>query len=179
MMLTTLHVDKAKALVREALRRDPDQLRARTLSVLLALIDGDRSGADEQLAALVREDPESIDVIVTLYRADRSQSLPRCPEVGRQLMRHAPHQVSIVEAHGRSSPRKRTELSWPAYPMRRFGWVASGALWLLFVLSLPLIREHPGRRRWTTGVGVFYLVYVIYSWTYVPLLKRWLSLARF
>ncbi len=172
LMLTTMHLDKARALCNEALRRDPDEHHARVVNVLLLTVEGKRADAGEQLAELIREDPESTDVAFTLFQVLVEQNRHReALEIGRQLLRCDPDNRHLVEALA----ELRTATHWiglPAYPMRRFGWAGSAALWVVALGSIRLVAAWSSA--WAAGLLGLYLSYVIYSWVYPPLLKRWL-----
>jgi tetratricopeptide (TPR) repeat protein len=172
LMLTTMHLDKARALTEEALRRDPDDHRARVVNVLLLTIEGKRGDAGQQLAELIRDDPESTEIAYTLLRVlIEQQRHAEALEVGRQLLRLDPDNRALVEALA----ELRAATHWialPAYPLRRFGWAGSAGMWVGALLSIRLAAARGPE--WAGVLSALWVAYVLYSWVHAPLLKRWL-----
>ncbi len=84
LMLRTLHLDRARALVAEALRLEPQSRDARRIDVLLATIEGQRDRAGHELAKLIREDPQcgavANTLLVTLIERKRPKGAVRLAE---------------------------------------------------------------------------------------------------
>jgi predicted Zn-dependent protease len=172
LMLNTLKLDKARALTAEALRRDPDDERAQLVNVLLLTIEGKRDDAGVQLAELIRADPEGAEIARTLFNVLLEQNRHReALEVGRQLLKLDPGNRALVESLAELAAATHW-IAWPAYPLRRFGWAGAAGLWASGVFVLPLVVK----LNVALGVAlvVLYLLYIVYSWVYPPLLKRWL-----
>lgn len=172
LMLKTLNLEKARALVDEAFARDPQDRVARRVDVLLLAIEGRAEDAGIRLEELIRGDPESLATARTLFlvlveRGRHREAL----EVGRQLLRVDPANADLVEALA----ELRAETHWiaiPAYPMRRFGWVGAAAVWGFGVLGARATASWS--TAWALTFLVVYLGYIVYTWVYPPLLKRWL-----
>lgn len=173
LMLFTLHLEKARALVAEALRREPDDLGARTLAVLLATVQGDRDIASGRLAELVRDDPDGESTAYALFTVLLDQRRYReALRVGQELLRNDPGNsdlvAALIELRAATHP-----LALPAYPMHRFGWLGAGTVWMLAIVALMVLgRVAP---TWAGGFALAYVGYCIYTWTYGPLLKRWIA----
>ncbi|MCK4867559.1 MAG: tetratricopeptide repeat protein [Alphaproteobacteria bacterium] len=172
LMLRTLHLEKAGALAAEALRLDPTQSLARMVNLLVRIIEGDREGAVAELEELVRDDPNALQAawgIVAVLQSEHRYG--EALDVMRGILHSAPDDGSIVEA----LVELRTASHWstiPLWPLNRYGWLGSAALWALAIGSFMLSRSYaPGL---TTPLVTIYLVYVVYSWVWPPLLKRWL-----
>jgi hypothetical protein len=92
-------------------------------------------------------------------------------EVGRQLLKLDPGNRALVEALAEVATATHW-VAWPAYPLRRFGWLGAAGLWASGVFLLPLVVK----LNVPLGIAlvVLYVLYIVYSWVYPPLLKRWL-----
>jgi tetratricopeptide (TPR) repeat protein len=172
LMLCTLHVDKAEALVREALRLDSESQQARLCAVLVACVRGRASESREALADLVAEDPEGFAVAHTLLLVLVEQGRYRdALGLARELLRADPANAHLVDL----VIELRALSHWialPAYPVHRFGGAAAGVMWVLAVVLGQVARSTGAVwLYWVLGV---YVAYCVYTWVYPPLLKRWL-----
>ena len=173
LMLYTANLEKARALTTEAIRHDPEHHEARVVAVLLSTVRGDHSLAREQLADLVREDPEGRQLAWTLFTVLCEQR--RSKEallVGQQLLRDDPDNKDLAQL----LIDLRTTTHWvslPAWPLNRWGWAASGGIWIGALMVIMLLQSVAPR--WA-GLFMFsYLAWVIYTWTYRPVLRRWIA----
>lgn len=172
LMLRTLHLEKAGALAAEALRLDPTQSLARMVSLLVRIIEGDREGAVAELEELVRDDPNALQAawgIVAVLQSEHRHG--EALEVMRGILHSTPDDGSIVEA----MVALRAASHWtvvPLWPLNRYGWLGSGMLWGAAVGSFLLSRRFAPDL--IIPLLTFYIVYVVYSWVWPPLLKRWL-----
>jgi Flp pilus assembly protein TadD len=177
LMLRTLHLKKAGALAAEALRLDPSERLARTVSLLVRIIEGDREGAVAELEELVRDDPGTLQAawgIVAVLQSEHRYG--EALDVMRGILHSAPDDGSIVEA----MVELRAASHWtvaPLWPLNRYEWLGSGALWAAALGSFLLSRRFAPDL--TTPLLTFYIVYVVYSWVWPPLLKRWLKARGF
>lgn len=173
LMLYTANFDKATALVAEALRREPDHRRARLVFVLAATVTGDKRRANEQLAELIHQDPECRQTARTLLAVLVDNNRYReALLVGQQLLRVEPDDRDLVD--GVIELRAHTHwLAIPAWPMTRWGWAGAAGVWVGAILSLSVLRRVS--EVWAAIFGAVYVVYVIYSWTYGSLLRRWIA----
>jgi hypothetical protein len=93
-------------------------------------------------------------------------------EVAKEIVRADPGDAdavnAVIELRAQTHP-----LALPAWPLRRFGWVGSIGLWVLAVIGLQVVSK-TGRVEFALGLAAVWIVYAIYSWTYLPLLRRWL-----
>lgn len=170
-MLRAMHVEKASALVAEALRLAPDDaeaLRLRSLCDLVMGVSGQDSVALQRLLVEHPEDQSTLAVLVSsLVHAGRHREALRC---ARQLLRANPG-----SAHWLQVTRELTAAThwsmWPLWPLQRFGWGASIGLWLATIVVLRLLSNHApgvaGPASWLM------LAYVAYSWVWPSLFRRW------
>lgn len=170
LMMHTLHLAKAEALVREALRRDPESQSARLVRVLLAATRGDDQQARSALAELIHEDPNALSVGYTVLQLLVHERRHReALQLGRELLHVDPTNEALVEA----LIELRAATHWvalPAYPLVRWGWLASGVMWFGAVVALRVVRGSPAG----AAFSIVWLSYVVYSWVHGPFLKRWI-----
>jgi hypothetical protein len=62
---------------------------------------------------------------------------------------------------------------WPLYPLQRWGWGASIALWVLMLVGIRLLNRYAPE--FSGPASTLLLVYVIYSWVWPPLFRRWMQ----
>jgi len=174
LMLRTFHVERAERLADEALRLDPDSQDAKLQVVLVALIRGKRSRVDEQLADLIRDDPDSTRLTATLFVSFVGRRRYREALVlGQQLLRNDPENADLVDAV--VDLRCQTHwVAWPAYPIVRFGWIASGVMWAV-AIGLLIWAQSSGALAIVGPLWVGYILYCVYTWVYPPLLRRWIA----
>ena len=172
LMLVTLHLPKSRALVNEALRIDPEAQSARLVDILLSIVEGNKGRAQVQLEELVADDPDGIDVaytlLVTLAEERRNRE---ALELARQLLRADPDNVDLVE----TIIELRVLTHWLAlslWPLTRFGWVGSAAMWAGAVGIMQLGRHGSGGAFFMVFASL-YLAYAVYSWVYTPVMTRW------
>lgn len=173
LMIFTAHFEKARALVGEALRREPAHRPARAVALLLAIVEGDRGAAEGRLAELLADDPASAGTAYALFAVlVDGRRYREALRVGQELLRHRPDSPELVEAL--VELRAATHpLSWPAWPAVRFGWAGSAASWGLAIAVLAVLgRVAPA---WVGVFAIGYLGWCVYTWTYGPLLKRWIA----
>lgn len=172
-MLRALHVDKAGRLADEALRLSPNSEAALHARALCDIVAGRRGRDSEATLRLLLDHPDDQNtlrlIVVSLIHANRS---PEALVLARQLLRAQPdddYLLSVVKA-------LRADLHWslwPLRPMQRWGWGGSIALWGgLLVLTQVVARTAPA---YSGALSTAWLSFVIYSWAWPPLLRRWLT----
>ncbi len=171
-MIETLHLEKARLLADEALRLDPDNRSARLTDIMLSTIEGRRGRAGTQLSDLVREDPEAREVAFTLLQslAEQNRSAEAL-ELCQELMRSEPGTEGLIDL----AVTLRSQAHWlalPLWPMRRFGWAASAAIWLGAVVGFRVLAK--AESPWILAGLAAYLFWVLYTWLYTPIMTRWL-----
>ncbi|MDY7094128.1 MAG: tetratricopeptide repeat protein [Acidobacteriota bacterium] len=172
LMLCTVHTQKARELQREAIRRQPDHQGARIVGALLSLVEGAGGQARREAAQLLREDPQGADRLATLFAVLINERCHReALEIGRELLRLDPGDEELVEAL--VELRALTHwVAWPAYPFVRWGWAASAVIWVAAMVSVRLLATVDTRA--AAILAFAFIAYVIYSWTFMPILRRWL-----
>jgi predicted Zn-dependent protease len=172
LMLCTVHVQKARELQREAIRRQPDHHGARVVGALLSLVEGAGGRARWEAAQLLREDPQGEARLSVLFAVLVNEGRHReALEIGRELLRLDPGDEELVEAL--IELRALTHwAAWPAYPFVRWGWAASAVVWVAAMVGVRLLATVDTRA--AAILAFTFLAYVVYSWTFMPILRRWL-----
>ena len=64
-------------------------------------------------------------------------------------------------------------LGLPLRPLARLGWAGSGLIWIGFIVvyATALRFDSP----WVATIATVYVSWVVYSWIYPPLMKRWVK----
>ena len=173
LMLFTFNIEKARALINEALRISPNHHDARFMDILISIVEGNQSYSSEQLATLIREDPENEDFIGLLIVSliDKRQ-YDAALQLSQELLRIDPSDQDLVD----SIVELRAVTHWSAWPLRpihRFGWGASIVMWVGVVTLLQLNKQYSWP--WLGAFIYIYLGYVIYSWIHGPILQRLLN----
>jgi predicted Zn-dependent protease len=172
-MLLTFNVDKADALAGEALRLDPSNENALNVHVLAGFIAHPPDQQRERLQKLLRDYPDQLSTIIRLIQSLIAQGKRRqAYALARDLVKLYPADTNVVALA--ASLRRNTHWSLlPLWPMQKWGWGGSIGLWLLAVmlfrsqvLSQTPLAGHEGT------LATIFLVYVVYSWVWPPLLGR-------
>jgi tetratricopeptide (TPR) repeat protein len=171
-MLRALDFPKARALALEALRMDPENdfaLRVLALCDLIELPRGTDSAALRRLLADNPDDQHTLHLVVAalVHSGDHRAAL----RGARELLRAQPNDAQVLGLVQALSVQNHWSML-PLWPLQRFGWGASIALWLGGVVLVRTVNQsHPGA---AGALSMVILAYVVYSWVWPPLLKRWL-----
>jgi hypothetical protein len=172
-MLQSLNFDKALRLAEEGLRHEPEDNHCLYVAAIARLIDGKGLGDNQPLATLITNHPEHLragtSLVMALESAGRRRDALR---VSQELLRSRPDNSQLLE----NVRILKAATHWsmlPLYPIQRWGWPAVFGIWALFAFGLPAIAPNlpPGVR---LGVTCLVLAYVVYSWVWPPLLRKWI-----
>ena len=173
LMLQSLNFNKAQRLAEEGLRHEPEDNHCLYVAAMSRLIDGKGLGANQPLATLVTSNPDHVRAGTTLVMAlesagRRSEAL----RVSQELLRSQPGNPQLLE----NVRILKAATHWsmlPLYPIQRWGWPAVFGLWAVFAFGLPVVAPGlpPGAR---LGITYFWIAYVVYSWVWPPLLRKWI-----
>jgi tetratricopeptide (TPR) repeat protein len=171
-MLQALQFPKARELAQEALRLDPHEDEALRLLALCDVVER-RRGADsaalQRLLAQNPDDRQTLGLVVTALIHDGQSSAAL--RGARELLRADPndaHWLAVVKA-------LTVDTHWslkPLWPLQRFGWGGSIALWLGGIVAVRALAQADSAA--ASVLSWVILGYVLYSWVWPPLLKRWL-----
>ncbi len=171
LMLRTMNPDKARRLAKEGLRFEPEHAGCLYVVALADLIDGGGSRANAGLATLVREHPEQVRTALALIIAMQDSGDVRgALRVAKELLRSQPDNEQFVQIVRELKSVGHWSLL-PLYPMVKWGWGGAIAVWFVGIVGLRALSQVAS----PTVVGILtvvWLLYVIYSWVWPPLLKK-------
>jgi hypothetical protein len=155
------------------LRLSPTEPLALVLEVLVCIVEGNSAEARERLADIVARSPQARHAALTMITVLSNEHRYReAFEIAQAIFRESPRDRELLDLV--VELRARTHwVSIPAWPLQRFGYLGAIGLWMGFVMSLLIAGER--HLAAIVCLGVIYVIYCIYSWTYRPLLVRWLK----
>lgn len=173
LMYRTQQIDKAKELAREAIRLDPEDDGAMAATMIGDLIDGRKGDESNSLAALMLKHPEDMVtarlLIIHLLNRGRYWSAKR---IAVELLKAQPDSREVLTMVVEIDALCHWSVI-PLWPLNRWGIAATIALWLGWVLGYKLLRSTVPQV--AEPAAAFMLGFVVYSWVYPPLLRRWLK----
>ena len=169
LMLRTLHLEKAEQLALEGLRYDPENGEC---LLAAALCETARSGArpNAGLTKLLSAHPESLSAVHALVVAlVDSGRIAEAHRIAQGALRADPaneHLVSLVrELHIQNHWSMK-----PLWPLRKWGWGASAAMWVGAILIMRTLDKAAPEAAFT--FAMVWLAYAVYSWVWPPLIRR-------
>jgi len=170
LMLRTLHLEKARSLSAEALRRDPDDGIALSVATLTDLVlHGGRHDLPTLQALLERQpDAESTAriLIATLVHRHRHRD---ALAVAQALLASRPRDAALVNL----LVELRSLTHWsmrPVMTLARFGWAGSAGVWLGMIVLVSIGRRT--QSSWVGAASMLYLAFCVYTWIWPSLFKR-------
>jgi predicted Zn-dependent protease len=163
-------LDKAERLMQEAARIDPDHFGVLHARMLISFLRGDDKRALSEGQDVLTKYPESQYGHYMLGQVMLEQR--QIGQAGRHLRNAArldPSDADIVE----SAREARFYTHWTLWPLHQAHRIGRIRLWLIavaLIIGLPAI----GLPEVAAVFMIAYFAFVVYSWTYPPLLKRWL-----
>ena len=174
LMLESMQVDKAGQLAARAIAIDPDNEVALTASVLHQLVTDPGEPATQRLNELVSRYPDTVStllmVVAVLSEQDQNKEALR---IAQEVLRHSPDSQGVVDL----VIALKTSSHWsmvPLRPLQKWGWGASIAIWFVMIM---LLRNAEGTpiEPYALPLAIAFIGYVIYSWVWPPILKRWVG----
>lgn len=173
LMYRTLYIEKAQALAREAFRLDPNNELALTTCLIGDIIDGRKGAEQAGLARLLQGHPESENtarmLITHLISRGRYKAAKR---IAVELLKLYPSSREVLELVVQLDALSHWSML-PLWPLNRWGWAASAALYVITLLALNLVRNQAPL--FSSAATWILLGYCAYSWIYPSLLTRWLK----
>lgn len=174
LMLRTLNLDKAERLAAEGLRFEPEHPDCLYVAAMADVIQGRTAGGrGSPIATLLENYPErrnsAIALIATLEDRGDSRGAQR---LAQQLLRDQPDSPELVELARGFKLQNHWSL-WPLYPMQRWGWAGAGVLTLAGLVAVRMADAYLSEAA-STAVLVAWLAYVVYSWVWPSLLRRFI-----
>jgi hypothetical protein len=169
-MLKTMNLTKAGELAREGLKYDPANADCLALVTICDFIEKRRGATSHAMQQMLVNHPQSLRTLLLLVVAlEERGDIRSASRVSQELVRAEPGNEHFVEM----AREFRIQSHWsmlPMWPMQRWGWGASAAIWLAAVFGLRALRAVN-----TTLASIFtvvFVLYVIYSWTWSRILRR-------
>lgn len=173
LMLETFHLVKAERLAAEALRLEPQDESALHVAVMTAFVNTPGPETERRLQRLLEEHPDQFGSAVRLVQvlSDKGRNA-EAYELARRLVQQQPDNEHLVEL----ANDLRHAAHWsmkPMWPMQKFGWAGSIGLYVLIVAVIGSgVLEGTALESLVQPLGLAFLLYVVYSWTWPPLLRR-------
>jgi tetratricopeptide (TPR) repeat protein len=173
LMLKTLNLEKARRLAQEGLRQSPEHAGCLYLAAMIDLIRNRTGAESEHLQRMLREHPEQARSALALVIALSAKGNDRgALRIAQELLRNqpdSPHLLTLVR-----NLKARTHWSMlPLYPLQRWGWTAAIVITVLGIVGLRVGEQALPAPVFDTLTWLW-LAYVIYSWTWPRLLRRYL-----
>jgi predicted Zn-dependent protease len=172
LMLRTLNIDKARRLAQEGLRESPEHAGCLYLAAMVDLILNRRGVQSEHLQRMLREHPDqarsALALVVALSAKGNNRAALR---IAQELLRQRPDSPQMLGLFRELKAQTHWSML-PLYPMQRWGWSGAVVVTLVGLIGLRVAaRALPpavsAALTWT------WLAYVIYSWIWPRLLRRW------
>jgi predicted Zn-dependent protease len=172
LMLRTGHLPKSRELSAQALLIAPDHMQALRAQVLLDIVSGKHQDAEHTLAGLIEQEPDNEEISFTLFQLlVERQRLEEATRLGQELLRLHPGNTALITAL--IEIRVLTHpLGLPLYPLRKAGWLGSGVMWIVSIVGYKVLARI--NQPLASAFILTYLAFVIYSWVYPSLMRRWL-----
>lgn len=170
LMLYSFNGNKARELVNEALRIAPNNKSALLIEALIDITQGQLKEAELTLQALIKDDPQSEQVLhfllIQLVEKKRNRA---ALVLAQELLRSNPLDKELVDL----IIELRTATHWsamPLWPLQQLGLVGTFLLWASFIVLIIINRFI----EWPHFIFVVYayLGYCLFSWIHEPIVKR-------
>jgi tetratricopeptide (TPR) repeat protein len=173
LMLKTLNLEKAERLALEGLRHRPEHPGCLYVTSLANVIRGRRGADNASLAQLLAAHPEHVrsSLALVIALADRGENRAAL-RVAQELLRTRPESEHYVRLVRDLKMRSHWSLI-PLYPMQRWGWGGAIAVTFGGIIGLQFARANLPAAE-ANILGFVWLAYVVYSWTWPQLLRKWL-----
>ncbi len=175
LMLRAMQLPKARALAEEGLKYAPDDAGCLAARALCDFIEQRRGTPSHSLQQLLLRHPQSIRTLLLILVAMQDRGDHRgAYRIAQELVRLQPDNKAIIEM----AARLKVTTHWsmlPLWPFLRWGWGAAIGFWLIGGAAVRFIgQQNPG----LGGIlAICILAYVIYSWVWPPILRRWIARA--
>ena len=169
LMLRTLQVDKARALVAEALRRDPDNRSAIHAAALSDIVEGPGSG-NSALQRLLKEHPDSHTTLSLVIGSMLQQGQVReAHRLSKDVLRASPDDPDALQRVKLLARESHWALI-PLWPLQRWGWPGAVGCWAGAIAIGRLVDVRAPE--WSDTFWLAWLAYAAYSWIAPPLVRH-------
>jgi tetratricopeptide (TPR) repeat protein len=173
LMIRAMKLAKARALSEEGLKYDPDNAGCLAASTLCDFIEQRQGAASHSLQQLLVRHPEAMRTLVLILAALQDRGDHRgALRIAQELVQAQPDNDNLAQL----TAELKATTHWsmlPLWPVLRWGWGASIALWLLGAAAVRIV----GRSDVAAAAILAFCIlgYVIYGWAWPPLLRRWIA----
>jgi tetratricopeptide (TPR) repeat protein len=170
-MLETLHIDKAKRLADEALRLDPENLSAMTISVIHEIICANKKEYTQKLSELVSLYPKAFatSILIAGVLIERKK-FKEAHRMAMELFKINPHNKELLEMI-----KQLRVFTHPGMliltPSIKYGWHASVALWFVTIVLTYVFITFVSETAALIWLSIC-LFYIFYSLIFPPILKK-------
>jgi len=169
-MLQTLHLEKVRPLTTEALRLDPENTVAQTVSILHGIIHTNRKEYQERLADLVRRSPTAYStacmILLVLYEKRKHREALR---IAQELFRSDPQDEHLLEVLKELRVLIHPALI-PLWPMVKYGRHGSAVMYVFCIGALFMANQFLSHNA-SMAVATGCLLYIGYSYC-APLMVK-------
>jgi len=170
-MIRAMQLQKARALCQEGLKYHADDPGCLAAVSLCDLIERPRGATSHALQQLLVHHPQWLRtlvlVVITLHDRGDYNGASR---IAQELVRAQPDNTDIVQLAAELKATTHWSLL-PLWPLRRWGWGGSIALWLLGIVAVQTFAHSNSVAAGILGFCI--LGYALYSWVWPPILRRW------
>jgi tetratricopeptide (TPR) repeat protein len=170
LLIRAILLPKARALAEEGLKYAPDDAGCLAARATCDFIE-QRSGAtSHSLQQLLVRHPQSIRTLALVLVALQDRGNHReALRIAQELVRAQPDNDEFARIAAELTATTHWSML-PLWPMLRWGWAASIALWLVVSASIRILgKSHPDA---ALVLAMCFLAYVIYSWVWPYFLRR-------
>jgi tetratricopeptide (TPR) repeat protein len=170
-MIRAMQLQKARALCQEGLKCHADDPGCLAAASLCDLIERPRGATSHALQQLLVHHPQWLRtlLLVTIALHDRGD-YNGASRIAQELVRAQPDNADIVQLAAELKATTHWSLL-PLWPLRRWGWGGSIALWLLGIVAVQTLARSNSVAAGILGFCI--LGYALYSWVWPPILRRW------
>ena len=164
---------KARTLANEGLKFDPDDINCLSAQTFCDFIEQKSGVSSQALQKLLQRHPQSIRTLALIMAALEDRGDHRAAyRISQELVRAQPDNPDIIQAALDLKVANHWSL-YPLWPLLRWGWAGSIGLWILAVTSIYFVGHTYPNYAFPVAIG--YIAYVVYSWVWPPVLRRWIS----
>jgi tetratricopeptide (TPR) repeat protein len=178
LMIRAMDLKKARALAEEGLKYDPEDSVCLVTRTICDLIEQPSGATSHALQQLIVRSPQAVHTLILIRAAliDRGDYRGAL-RISRELVRIEPGNREFIE--GVQELLALTHWSMlPLWPVTRWGWAGAIGIWVVAnVVLRVLAARHSDWTVLTVGLTLVFIAYVIYSWVWPPLLRRWFARA--
>lgn len=174
LMLSTLHVGRARELAREALRLQPDLQSATIIEILADVVEGHGKAARERLATLIKRNPENQEVAMALAVVlHKERRYLEAMDVMRGVLRANPGDVAALDwVIGLAARAHWTGI--PCWPVMRYGFAGKMFVYLGGITAVKLAAVFASDLVDPFALAIVVFAYLLYIIVQPALMQRWI-----